>query len=210
MKKVIISLLLSLLCVSSFTQHTISINHKQYQTLFDTVLKYPIQVKWILTKNSIICDTKYSRTDKFVPDPLLYKHTDLYKDYSRSGYDRGHNFPAADGSCDSTAMRESFFFSNMTPQDPTVNRGDWKELEEATRTLVAKYDSVKVWCGSWGSLKKIGRVTVPTDCWKVIYIVKTKQWLAYHFYNVKNNSVGIKAHEVPLSYIQKQTKLKFK
>lgn len=210
MKKITVSILLLLVCVVALSQHTVTITHKQYQTVFDTVLKYPVQVKWLVTKKDIICDTRYPRTDKFVPDPLLYNPTDLYKDYIRSGYDRGHNFPAADGACDSTAMRESFFFSNMTPQDPTVNRGDWKELEESTRSLVAKHDSVKVWCGSWGSLKKIGRVTVPTDCWKVIYIVKTKKWIAYHFYNVKNNSVGLKAHEVSLSFIEKQTKIKFK
>lgn len=210
MKNLIATILLLVVCISSLAQHTVFIKHKQYQTIFDTVLKYPVQVKWLVTKKDIICDTRYPRTDKFVPDPLLYNPTDLYKDYIRSGYDRGHNFPAADGACDSTAMRESFFFSNMTPQDPTVNRGDWKALEEFTRELVTKYDSVKIWCGSWGALKKVGRVTVPTDCWKVIYVVKNKKWTAYHFYNVKNNSVGLKAHEVPLSYIEKQTKIKFK
>lgn len=199
-----------IISITSYSQHTVTVKHKQYQTVFDTVLKYPVAVRWVVTKKSLSCLTKYPRSNRFVPDPLLYKQTSIETDYVKSGYDRGHNFPAADGGCDSTAMRESFFFSNMTPQDPSINRGDWKDLEEFTRNLALVQDSVKVWCGSWGVKKKIGRVTVPTDCWKVIYIVKTKQWMAYHFVNSPSSHLGLKAREVPLEYIEKQTKLKFK
>jgi endonuclease G len=210
MKKLLFIILALLVSFYVSAQHTVIVKHKQYKTVFDTVLNYPVQVNWVLTKKSIECSHKYPRTNKFTFDPILHKQTELDDSYVGSGYDRGHNFPAADAACDSTAMRESFFFSNMTPQHPTVNRGDWKDLEEATRDLVGKYDSVKVWCGSWGSVKKIGKVSVPTDCWKVIYVVKTKEWTAYHFYNVKSNSLGLKSHEVSLSFIEKQTHLKFK
>jgi endonuclease G len=210
MKKLLFITLGLLVSFYVSAQHTVALKHKQYQTVFDTVLKYPIEVSWVLTKESVDCKNKYTRTNKFVADPLLHKQTDLEDSYAGSGYDRGHNFPAADAACDSTSMIECFYFSNMTPQDPTVNRGDWKQLEELERNLSIKYDSVKVWCGSWGSKKKIGQVTVPTDCWKVIYIVKTKEWTAYHFYNKKSNSAGTKSHEVPLSFIEKQTHIKFK
>lgn len=210
MKNFILLLAGLFLLVQVQSQHTVSLKHKQYQADFDTVLKYPKKVYWVITKKDLNCVKKYPRTDKFVPDPLMYRHTDLEKDYVNSGYDRGHNFPAADGACDSTSMRESFFFSNMTPQHPSVNRGDWKSLEEFTREMAVKSDSIKVWAGSWGVQKKIGRVSVPTDCWKVIYVVKSKEWFAFHFYNTKSDRLGLKAHEVDVKFIEKQTGYKFK
>jgi len=210
MKKIIALLVCVLAFQLTYSQHTVLIKHKKYETEFDTVLRYPKRVYWVVTKKALICDTKYPRSNRFVLDPLLPKHTNLDQDYVKSGYDRGHNFNAADAACDSTAMRESFFFSNMTPQEPSINRGDWKELEEFTREISLKQDSVKVWCGAWGSAKKIGLVTVPTDCWKVIYIVSTKEWMAFHFYNTKSAVMGLKAREVPVEFIEKQTGYKFK
>lgn len=210
MKNFILLFLAAFLVLEGTSQNTVLLKHKQYEAEFDTILKYPKKVYWVLTQKDLTCVKKYPRTDKFIPDPLMRRHTDLDKDYANSGYDRGHNFPAADGGCDSTSMRESFFFSNMTAQHPTVNRGDWKSLEEFTRELAVKNDSVKVWAGSWGEQKKIGRVSVPTDCWKVIYIVKSKEWFAFHFYNTKSGRVGIKGREVELAFIEQQTGYKFK
>jgi endonuclease G len=210
MKQITLAILLVFLSITAFTQNTVLLKHKQYETNFDTSLKYPKKVYWVVTKKSLTCVTKYPRSNKFVADPLLPKQTDLDKDYVKSGYDRGHNFTAADAACDSTSMRESFFFSNMTPQHPTVNRGDWKQLEEFTRELSLKHDSVKVWSGSWGVQTKAGRVSVPTDCWKVIYIVSTKEWMAFHFFNTRSNTLGLKSHEVSVDFIEKQTGYKFK
>jgi endonuclease G len=208
--KQFISFLFLFAYLQSYSQNTVAIYNKKYETHFDTVLKYPKVVVWYVTKNSITCEKKYPRTNKFIPDPKLYKHTNIDKSYVGSGYDRGHNFAAADAACDSTAMRESFFFSNMTPQHPNVNRGDWKDLEEFTRNKALEIDSIKVWAGSWGILKKIGDVSVPTDCWKVMYIHKTKEWKAYHFKNEKTSSLGIKSREVSLQFIEDNTGLKFK
>lgn len=198
------------LTLASKSQNTVLITNKEYQAEFDTILKYPKVVSWWLTKKKLSCDVKYARTNKFLPDPKLYTHTNLNKYYTGSGYDRGHNYAAADAACDSTAMRESFFFSNMTPQHPNVNRGDWKDLEEETRRICMQTDSVRVWAGSWGQLKKIGEMSVPTDCWKVFYVVKTKQYRAYHFKNEKTYSLGIQSREVSLEFVEKNTGLKFK
>lgn len=197
------------LVLSCQSQNTVLVVNKDYQTQFDTVFKYPKVVTWWVTKEKLSCVKKYPRGNRFVPDPKLYKHTNIDKSYVGSGYDRGHNYAAADAACDSTSMRESFFFSNMTPQHPSVNRGDWKQLEEETRKVSLQEDSVHVWAGSWGQLKKIGEVTVPTDCWKVIYIKKTNQYKAYHFKNEKTSSLGIKAREVSLQFIEQNSGIKF-
>jgi len=203
-------LLLLLLSVNVFAQDTITINHKAYSTTFSKSKHYPVKVEWWITKNSLVCDNKVKRGDKFIPDPKLSDETNLQQYYAGSGFDRGHNFPSADASCDQVANEESFYFSNMTAQYPALNRGDWKLLEMFTRELVHKNDSIKVWCGSVGEDKKIGTISVPKQCWKVIYVKKTNEWLAYLFDNDTSKADGLENNKVNIQKIEKLTGFKFK
>jgi len=202
-------LLLLLLSLNVSAQDTITIHHKVYSTTFSKSKRYPVKVEWWLTRAMLSCTEKVKRTDRFVPDPKLSKETDLQEDYAGSGFDRGHNFNAADGACDKVAMEESFYFSNMTAQYPALNRGDWKSLETWSRQLALEKDSIRIWCGSIGVAKKTGSVSVPTQCWKVIYIVKTKKWLAYLFSNDASKPDGFENNKVDLKEIEKLTGLKF-
>lgn len=75
-----------------------------------------------------------TRTNKFAEDkdvPVQFRAT--LADYHRSGYDRGHQAPAADMRSTTTTMKESFLLTNMTPQLPELNRGAWRILEEKAR-----------------------------------------------------------------------------
>jgi endonuclease G, mitochondrial len=196
---------LLLLAFVSLKADTISIKHKFYSTIFDTVKHYPVFVKWTITKKMLTCPERLERQDKFLPDPKLKRSTSLSKDYSGSGYDRGHNMNAYDNGCDSIGMKESFYYSNMTPQSPSLNRGDWKTLEEYTRRLVAEFDTIKVACGSIGNLKKVNSLVVPTKCWKVIYIRKLKKYEAFIFENNSSKSNGINDNRTTCANITKLT-----
>jgi endonuclease G len=205
--------LLSLLLLISFTvsaQDTVTITHKAYRTTFSKSKRYPVKVEWWVTKAMLSCPTKVKRTDNFGPDPKLPNETNLQASYNGSGYDRGHNFPAADGGCDNTSMNESFYFSNMTAQTPQLNRGDWKALEEMTRYNAQQYDSIHVWVGSVGEVKKIGIVSVPKQCWKVMYNKKINKWSAFLFENDASKADGFKNNEVEVSLIEQITGFKFK
>ena len=70
------------------------------------------------------------RYDKFQADPKVRGAKAYPSDYTRSGYDRGHMAPAGDMKWSETAMQESFYMSNVCPQNRNLNRGDWKDLEE--------------------------------------------------------------------------------
>jgi endonuclease G len=203
-------LLFLLLSVNVFGQDTITIQHKAYSTTFSKSKHYPVKVEWWVTKNSLVCDNKIKRGDKFIPDPKLATETDLQSSYTGQGFDRGHNFPAADAVCDQVSNDESFYFSNMTAQYPSLNRGDWKYLESFIRDLALQNDSTKVWCGSVGEDKKIGIVSVPKQCWKVIYVKKANEWLAYLFNNDLSKADGIENNKVKVSDIEKLTGFKFK
>ena len=93
-----------------------------------------------------------SRTDNFRSDNSVSTNSATLSDYKGSGFDRGHLAPAADFSFSTTAMSESFYMSNMSPQNPSFNRGIWKNLESLVRT--------------WGTNNSIYVVTGPIldDC----------------------------------------------
>jgi endonuclease G len=190
---------------------TIRLKHQNYTTVFDKGLKYPVLVEWWVTAANVSCTNPIPRKDNFAPDPLLPEYTNLAKDYIKSGTDRGHMAPAADNQClGQQAMNESFYFSNMSPQYGALNRGDWKTLEMTTRKLAVEMDSIRVWTGNVGVAKRIGRVAVPTQCWKVIYIKKTNTWKAYIFQNNTSKADGIENNEVTVAAVEKLTGLKFK
>jgi endonuclease G len=211
MKKIYVFFILLSLISWSYAQDTIRISHKNYITVFSKSKKYPVLVEWWVTNAKVTCDKPIPRKDKFAPDPKLPDHTNLELDYKGSGLDRGHMAPAADNQCETTKeMEECFYFSNMSPQYHSLNAGDWKSLEVFTREQAKKYDSVKVWAGNIGEIKKIGRVSVPNECWKVIYIKKTKEWYAFMFYNTTEKPTGLKSHEVPKEVVENVTGFKFK
>jgi len=204
-------LFLLLFCQNVVAQDTIRLVHKEYTTVFSKSLKYPILVEWWITKNKVTCKNPLPRKDKFALDPLLPLYTDLLIDYKGSGIDRGHMAPAADNQCSGdVAMQECFYFSNMAPQYHSLNAGDWKTLEMMTRDIAMFRDSVKVWCGSVGVERKINRVSIPTKCWKVLYIVSTKEYYCYIFDNNTTKPDGLDNNKVSIEEIEKLTNLKFK
>jgi len=205
--------LLALLLLTSFTvtaQDVVTLTHKAYTTHYSKSLKYPVKVEWYITKAKVGCPTPLARKDAFQPDPQLKAETDVAKDYIGSGTDRGHNMPAAENQCQTQAIQdECFYYSNMTPQYHSLNAGDWKSLETWERQTANELDSVHVWAGSVGVAKKIGAVSVPTKCWKVVYIHKTKEYLAYIFNNTPDKPTGLNSHKVTVADVEKLTGFKF-
>jgi endonuclease G len=214
-KKTVLTLMLCVISLGIFAQaqnnlkNCVNIKHKGYSTMFDTTLKYPVLVNWLDTKKRVQCNNKLERTNKFTYDPQYKTQTNLEKDYTGSGYDRGHMCPAADNQCDKDMMTECFYFSNMAPQPHATNAGDWKTVEGFTRELSISYDSVYVWCGSVGVAKKINTISVPTKCWKVIYVVSQKKYYAYIMDNTFAKPVGAEHWAVDVSAVTKLTGFKF-
>ena len=210
MKNFILSLCIILIGVSSYSQDTIRIKHTNFETVFSKSKKYPVLVEWWVTKKMVTCSTPLKRKDNFKPDPKLPTETDLSNDYANSGYDRGHMMPAADNLCQTQQVQdECFYFSNMSAQRPSLNRGDWKSLETLVRDEAKKSDSIKVWTGNVGEIKKIGRVSVPKYCWKVVYFKKEDSWMCFVFDNNDSKPDGLKNNEVDMEYITELTGFKF-
>ena len=113
------------------------------------------------------------RTDDFKIDPKVKNNPVASGDYSGSGYDRGHLCPAADMKLNLTSMSETFYMSNMSPQDPSFNRGIWETLESRVRTWAIEKNGVYVITGPilnniCGSIKN-ATISVPCSYYKIIF-----------------------------------------
>jgi endonuclease G len=194
------------------SQDTIVLEHTYYTSTFIKSKHIPLLVEYTLTKEMLSCTNKIKRKNNFKPDPLSSDATNIDNDYKGSHYDRGHNMSAENNSCTGNGMTECFYFSNMFPQIHSLNGGVWKKLENQEREEAKQYGEVKVFIGSLGELKKIGKgkVVVPAYCWKIIYIEDTKEYECYLFPNKKPKTSDIDYYKVPLKEIEEKTHIKFK
>ncbi|MDB5229654.1 MAG: hypothetical protein JWN76_459 [Chitinophagaceae bacterium] len=195
------------------------LKHKYYTSYFSVSKHIPVLVEFVLEKNMVSCP-KHSpghieRTDSFNPDPDLLEETDLQKDYGghkKDNLERGHNMSAEDNQCDLEGMNECFYFSNMFPQNGSLNKGVWKTLEKREYDLARANNKIKVFIGNYGSQRKIGpdKVVVPKYLWKVIYIPKSNSYECYEFENKAPGDPNPSHYRVTLAFVQKKSGYTFK
>ena len=143
-----------------------------YLAGYDSILMQSCWVSYELTRDELVKNA--TRDDKFRPDSRLTGRRAELKDYKKCGYDRGHLAPAADMAWSAQAMSESFLLSNMSPQLPGLNRGEWKRLEEWIRDLAQQFDTIAIVTGPLfnGAEKKTKDkgIPVPGAFFKVLLV----------------------------------------
>ena len=79
------------------------------------------QAAWVLYRiTAEQLQASVNRTDDFRRDRAVTTGSATLADYRRSGYDRGHLAPAAAMAWLQEVMSDSFYLSNMSPQDPLM------------------------------------------------------------------------------------------
>lgn len=168
------------------------IEHTGYTVCYNHKWNLPFWVAYELTKQEVAGDN--TRSDKFLPDPMVKGNPVVSKDYSNSGYDRGHMAPAGDMKWSEQAMKESFYMTNICPQNHNNNAGDWKDLEELVRDLAAQYGAVYICCGPIvtdhsNTIGDARKIVVPQAFFKVLLRKKAESgWTAIGF--VMPNTAG--------------------
>lgn len=122
------------------------------------------------------------RQNDFRPDNRLLSGwaTITPSDYSRSGFDRGHLCPSADRSASVEANSSTFLMTNITPQTPDLNQGPWEKLENYSRSLARRNNTLYIYAGQYGVQGKIkNKITIPQNYWKIILVVPTGQSINY-------------------------------
>ena len=94
--------------------------------------KIPLWVCEKVTADDIEGDAE--REGDFDQDELLPAHLQgTHKDYTNSGYARGHLAAAANRASNQELMSETFLTTNIVPQNSSMNSGRWKSLETRIR-----------------------------------------------------------------------------
>ena len=160
------------------------ITHIGYTVSYNSDWKIPNWVAYELTKTEV--EGVEPRGNNFKPDPNVSDEaTATVNDYKNSGWDRGHMAPAGDMKWSKQAMKESFYFSNICPQNRNLNAGVWKDLEEQVRELAAQKGNIYVVCGPIVSNqpKTIGynKVAIPDAFFKALLQNSNGNWHAIAF-----------------------------
>ena len=131
------------------------------------------QAEWVAydLKKSDLSNNSFERP-YFNEDKSVKTQSADWRNYKNSGYDRGHLCPAGDRRYSIEAYNQTFFTSNISPQDREFNAGIWNRLEQKVRFWAEKYDGVYVVTGGilQGNLKTIGdeNVSVPNEFYKIV------------------------------------------
>lgn len=119
-------------------------SYEGFNVSFNSDNRTPNWVAWELLRNETSGET--SRYNKFWQDEEL-EGCPTTRDYSNSGYDRGHLCPAADQKWSRTAMVDCFSLANIAPQDHSLNTGAWKTLENKERQWAGRDSAIVIVAG---------------------------------------------------------------
>jgi endonuclease G len=154
------------------------------------------------------------RTDDFRIDPKVKNKPVGSGDYSGSGYDRGHLCPAGDMKLNLTSMSETFYMSNISPQDPSFNRGIWESLETKVRTWASEKNGVYVVTGPilkniCGSIKN-ETISVPCSYYKIVFKDNGIEKIAIALIiNNQGSSSSLKSFVTTIDYLESLTGVDF-
>ena len=146
------------------------VKHDYYSLSYNE--KYE-QAEWVAyeLKKSYVRSSNFDRP-YFIEDPKVKTRSAGWRNYKKSGYDKGHLCPAGDMEFEINAYNDTFFTSNISPQIHDFNGGIWNRLEQKVRYWATKYDGVYVITAGvlQPNLKTIGqeKVLVPNYFYKIL------------------------------------------
>ncbi len=161
----------------------------QYALSYSKNNGIPNWVSWRLIAADLAPQGTSKRQNDFRADPDLPASWPVShpKDYTGSGFDRGHLTNSEDRSSNPTDNSATFLMTNIMPQAPDNNRGVWVELEKYCRKLVREGQELYIIAGGSG----VGGVgergarrelsagqRVPAKTWKVVLVTSPGRGLA--------------------------------
>ncbi|WP_350293030.1 DNA/RNA non-specific endonuclease [uncultured Croceitalea sp.] len=154
----------------SSTTNTV-VFHDYYTLSYNEPFEQAEWVMYELKKSHLTYDDR--KRPYFIEDPKVKSKSADWRNYKRSGYDRGHLCPAGDRRFSEYAYNETFYTSNITPQRKDFNAGVWNRLEQQIRQWCKKYGDLYVITGGVleDDLEEIGEedVDVPNSFYKIVF-----------------------------------------
>lgn len=155
------------------------IEKPEYCLSYNNHKHIPNWVSWHVSYSDL---GSVKRKDDFRPDQSLPEgwYKVLPSDYSKSGFDKGHQCPSGDRTSTSENNSATFLMINMVPQAPNNNRITWEHLESYCRKLVTQGNELYIICGIYGqggagsqgpAAEVKNHVVVPADFWKIVVVL---------------------------------------
>ncbi|MCQ2284561.1 MAG: DNA/RNA non-specific endonuclease [Bacteroidales bacterium] len=194
--------------IPAYTSSEQTIVHTGDTVSYNQKALTPNWVAYELTRDEVAGTVK--RSNEYQEDPAVRGRQATLEDYRGSGWDRGHMAPAADMKWSSKAMTESFFLTNMCPQNNEFNAGAWETTEKMGRRLANTYGKVYIVCGPIYTKNHFGtigrnKVKVPDAFFKAFLIESNGTYAAIAF--VMQNIPGhqdLKASSMTVNDLEKK------
>ena len=163
----------------------IILTHKGFVISYNAEARIPEWVAYELTADETRGDAERDES-MFRMDPTYGRTQAMREDYYDSGWTRGHMACAGDFQWDEEAMDETFYLTNICPQDRELNKGDWNYLEKQVRRWARDYGHVWVVTGPIIGGNRYGTigdrdVTVPDSFFKAVLTEKNGKYRSIAF-----------------------------
>lgn len=184
------------------------IDKQVYTICYDYKAKGARYVAYKLDGSKVNAVNIKKRSSFYTEKNLKKKYRSHTKDYTHTGYDRGHLANDASFDYNKKVVRKTYSMANIIPQAPQVNRKTWIKSEKLERSVASKLGSVNVINGVIYSdnPKRIGknRIAVPDAFWKMIYNDKKNYKKCFYYkndLNAKGKGDKLKSHLIDCSSI---------
>nr|XP_055023743.1 endonuclease G, mitochondrial-like [Misgurnus anguillicaudatus] len=185
---------------------------------------------WVIEKLNAetLTGTSDRKLSEFKEDDSVHVyHRSSNADYKGSGFDRGHLAAAANHKWSQKAMDDTFYLSNVSPQNPQLNQHAWRNLEEYCRSLIKDYHNVFVCTGPlylpqqepdgkmYVKYQVLGKnhVAVPTHFFKILILEKARGDVELRSYVMPNmpidEKIPLESFLVPIESIERASGLLF-
>lgn len=190
----------------------ILIEHNHFMLSYNEPFEQAEWVAYILKKEHLTHDDR--KRPYFIEDPKIRTKSADWRNYRGSGYDRGHLCPAGDRRFSEQAYNETFYTSNISPQNNDFNSGIWNRLEMQVRQWSKRYGDLFVVTGGVleDGLMEIGEedVDVPEYYYKIISRGSAENLKVIAFLiPAKETSESIKKFIVSVDEIEERTQIDF-
>ncbi|WP_350289992.1 DNA/RNA non-specific endonuclease [uncultured Croceitalea sp.] len=195
----------------SSTTNTV-VFHDYYTLSYNEPFEQAEWVMYELKKSHLTYDDR--KRPYFIEDPKVKSKSADWRNYKRSGYDRGHLCPAGDRRFSEYAYNETFYTSNITPQRKDFNAGVWNRLEQQVRQWCKKYGDLYVITGGVleDDLEEIGEedVDVPNSFYKIVFRKENNEIRALAFlFPHRESRKPLTSFLVPIDDLEEKTGIDF-
>ncbi|MEM9647932.1 MAG: DNA/RNA non-specific endonuclease [Bacteroidota bacterium] len=154
------------------------VEHNYYSLSYNEPYEQAEWVAYALRQSHLTYDNR--KRPYFIEDPKVRTKSADWRNYRGSGYDRGHLCPAGDRRFSEQAYNETFYTSNISPQNREFNAGIWNRLEQRIRQWCKKYGDLTIITGGVleNGLEEIGTedVDVPKRFFKLVVKKNKDDW----------------------------------